>query len=217
MSKRTSKNIKILSIILVVALIASLSWVSFTYYNKYNKLSNVSPEEFQKQRNGKIINTVSKVYALPKDEDPVVALLSDKDTENIKKQYPVLDSAEKGDYLLVYQKSKKAILFRPSSNQVIKEVPVSVSNNLRVKVVGSGSVRSKIEKLLADDKISFSDGGVSKTVINGVTIVDLTGKNTDTAKALAEKLKGQTGSTPEGEDKQTDADIVIYTNQDQQP
>lgn len=213
MAKNSKKSFKIAAAILVLALVVGLSWTTQHYYRKYDKLSGSSPEEFQKEKNKSIIATVAKAYALPKDEDPVVGALNDKDAENIKKQYPVLDSAEKGDYLLVYQKSKKAILYRPSTKQVIKEVPVSLGNNAKLKVYGSETARKDVEKTLSEQKIVYSDGGSSKSALSGVVIVDVSGKNGDAAKALAEKLKGSVGSLPDGEDKPVDTDIAIYVGE----
>ncbi len=193
-----------LTVLVIVGLMGSTGY----FYRKYNNVKNASPETIQEAQNKRIIAEVSKVYALPQGETPVVGKVSDK--EAIKKQYPILDTVENGDYLLIYQEAKKAILYRPSTKQVIKEIPVSVDSGALVSVVGSGSEREAVEKTLTSSNVTFTDGGSANTTISGITVVDVSGKNADNAKALAEKLGGKVGSLPTGEDKPSDTDLVVF-------
>lgn len=208
MAKKSFISTKTVFRVITVLIILGLAGATGFYYKKYNDLKNSSPEKIQEAQNKSIIDEVAKVYALPGDETPVVGKVSDK--EAIKKQYPVLDSVENGDYLLIYQKAKKAVLYRPSTKQVIKEIPVSVEASVKLKVVGSAAERQAVEKTLNDNKITYADGGVAKTAISGVTVVDVSGKNAETAKTLAEKVGGTVGSLPAGEDKPSDADLAIF-------
>lgn len=66
----------------------------------------------------KTISDVGKLYALPKNEKPTLATVKDKEAS--KKQYgSFFDKAENNDISLFYTKAKIAVLYRPSTNQVI--------------------------------------------------------------------------------------------------
>ncbi len=75
----------------------------------------------------KIIAAVGKVYALPKDEKPSVYTVKDKEAS--KKQLGTFfDKAENGDSSLIYTKAKIAILYRPSTNQVINVSSITIDD-----------------------------------------------------------------------------------------
>ena len=61
-------------------------------------------------------NEAAKYTKLPTDEDPVIATVSDK-TKLPHEAF--FANAQDGDKILMYKKNKKAILFRPSTKQVI--------------------------------------------------------------------------------------------------
>ena len=208
MAKRSLISSKSLLRLVNVLVILALAGTTGYFYKKYDNLKNSNPETIQKEQNQQIVDEVGKLYSLPKNETPTIGKVSDKAA--IKKDYPILDDVENGDYLLIYQNAKKAILYRPSTKKVIKEIPVSIQATLKLKVVGSGAARTDAEKLLTDSKITFTDGGNVKTAVTGIIVVDVSGKNPDVAKSLAEKLKGTVGTLPAGEDTPTDADLAVF-------
>lgn len=59
---------------------------------------------------------VSKYTTLPQDEDPVTATVTDK---NVLPHEAFFANAQDGDKILMYKKNKKAILYRPSTKEVI--------------------------------------------------------------------------------------------------
>lgn len=177
------------------------------YYNKYNDLKNSSPDQIQQAQTDSYIAEIGKLYALPANEKPDVATIKDKDA--VKKQYPVLDQAENNDILVIYKEAKLAILYRPSTKQLIKVVPVNVDNGLSIRTVGTETERKATEKLLADGKYSYTTGGSAKTTIVGVTVVDVSGKNAEAAKKLAEVVKGKVGTLPDGEEKPENVDLLV--------
>lgn len=207
MAKRTFLSGKTLFRILNVLVILALAGAAGYYFKKYDNLKNSSPEKIQQEKTDGYIKAVGKLYNLPKDETPTVGKVSDKNA--IKKQYPVLDQVENDDVLIIYQKAKIAILYRPSTNKLIKVIPVSVSESVKIKVIGSDAERAAAEKTLTDNKIPFTDGGSAKTAVTGVTVVDVKGTNGDQAKTLAGLVKGTVGTLPAGEDKPTDVDLLI--------
>lgn len=206
-SKRFMTRKRIFTFINVLLLIG-LAGAAGYFYKQYDDLKSASPSVTQLAQDQEIIDQVAKLYAVPNNEKPTAGKVSDK--EAIKKQYPVLDQVENDDYLLLYEKSAIAILYRPSLKQIIKVVPFSTQSALKLKVVGGGDERTAVETILNENKLPFTDGGALKTVLNGVVVVDVSGKNAEVAKTLADRVKGSVGSVPEGEDTPTDADLVVF-------
>lgn len=177
------------------------------YYDKYNDLKNSSPEQLQQAQTDSYIAAINRLYALPTDEKPDIATVKDK--EALKKQYPFFDQAENDDIVLIYKNAKLAILYRPSSKQLIKVGPVNVESGLSIRTVGNETERKAVEKLLGDSQVSYTSGGNAKTAITGVTVVDVSGKHSEDAKKLAEVVKGKVGSLPAGEEKPDNVDLLV--------
>lgn len=177
------------------------------FFKKYQDTKDASPEQLQQALVDQTISEVGKLYALPANEKPDVATVKDK--EALKKQYPFFDQAENDDVVLIYKEAKLAILYRPATKKLVKVGPVNIENGLSIRTVGSEAERSVVEKLLTDNKLTFTTGGTAKTAVSGVIVVDLKGTNSEQAKKLAEIVKGTVGTLPEGEDKPSDADLLI--------
>lgn len=206
-SKRTLFSKKTGLTLLLVLLIGGLATFGGVYYNKYNDLKSSNPEKLQQAQLDETIRAIGKLYSLPKDEKPDIATVKDK--EALKKQYPFFDQAENDDVVLIYKDAKLAILYRPSTNKLVKVGPVNIESGSSIRVVGSDTERSAIEKVLTDSKLSFTSGGTAKTAISGIIVVDLKGTNAEQAKQLASIVKGSVGTLPEGEDKPNDVDLLI--------
>jgi hypothetical protein len=65
----------------------------------------------------KYIRDIGAVIALPDDETPTLATVSDP---NELKSQPFFANAEVGDIVLVYERAKKAVLWRPSERKLIE-------------------------------------------------------------------------------------------------
>ena len=148
---------------------------------------------------------------MPKDEEPVVAIVSDEET--FKKEYPVFTTAKKGDSLLLYEKASQAILYRESENRVIGTATFAVRKGSAVHIVASGAVQNSTEqtltaKLGADVRISGKSEPIGQYA--ATTVVDLTGQKSDLAKKVAETLGGTVvTSLPAGEKASDGAEIVV--------
>lgn len=206
-SKRSFVNKKIIFIVLYVGVLLGVAGFGGYYFKKYHDLKSSSPEQLQQAQTDQYIDAVSKLYALPKNEKPDIATVKDK--EALKKQYPFFDQAENDDIVLIYKEAKLAILYRPSSKQLIKVGPVNVDSGLSIRTIGSDAERQAVEKTLTDGKLAFTSGGASKTSAIGVTVVDVKGGKTEEAKNLATLLKGKVGTLPAGEDTPTDVDLLV--------
>lgn len=103
--------VKVFALGLVLLVVATLLLIKTLH--KQN-LSNVEV----------IKNKISKHIVLPKDEQPALLTITDKN----KLATPFLKQAENGDKMLVYQTAKKVILYRPSIDRIIDSGPVSIAS-----------------------------------------------------------------------------------------
>ncbi len=83
------------------------------------------PNQASKAEVARIVAEVGKLYDLPKDEEPSVATVSDK--QKLKDQ-PFFAKAENGDVTLIYSNAKLALLYRPTSKQIINVSSVTIQD-----------------------------------------------------------------------------------------
>lgn len=127
--KRKSKRIRTLYI--VCALLAILLVGGGAYgYSQYQKLKNENarlsnPEESAKAEKDKVKKQVEKLVDTPKDEEPIIATVTDVD--KLKSQ-PFYANAQNNDKALFYEKSKRAILYRPATNKIINTSTLEIKN-----------------------------------------------------------------------------------------
>lgn len=103
---------------LLLAVIASAG-AAFYFYQQYKKTSGLQVRE-EIARYEKVI---SSIIELPKDDTPQLATVTDKTK---LQQQPFFAKAENGDKVLIYLKSQKAILFRPSTGKIIEIAPITI-------------------------------------------------------------------------------------------
>ena len=119
------KTMKRLAGILFVALIAIGGWL---YYRKVGlpqaifssnaKLTDIQ----QKALASEYVAQVGKHMLLPLDDQPIVATVDDP-ALLIKQQAFFLGSV-KGDVVLIFPKTQRAILFSPSRNKIVNAGPI---------------------------------------------------------------------------------------------
>ncbi|MGD8373685.1 MAG: hypothetical protein PVI21_02395 [Candidatus Woesebacteria bacterium] len=69
---------------------------------------------------------VSKIYAVPEGEEPTVARIENKDS---LADQVFFAKAQNGDYVLVYEKSKLALLYRQQDGKLINAGPISTESD----------------------------------------------------------------------------------------
>lgn len=89
------------------------------------KTYRTDPGQASKAEVTRIVGEVGKLYDLPKGEEPSVATVNDK--AKLKDQ-PFFAKAENSDVTLIYSKAKLAILYRPSSKQIINVSSVTIQD-----------------------------------------------------------------------------------------
>jgi hypothetical protein len=82
------------------------------------------PAATQAEADAKVAQ-VSKLIALPTDEKPTIATVTD--ASKVKSQL-FFQNAVNGDIVLIYTKAQKAILYRPSENRIIEVGALNINN-----------------------------------------------------------------------------------------
>lgn len=111
---------KYLVIVLFLLLIAAMG----TTYYFYQKTKSNVPENPEKQL-AEVIRMVGKHMVLPEGEVPTMATVSDP--EKLKDQ-PFFMNAKKGDKVLIFSDSRKAILYNPTSDRIVEVAPINTTN-----------------------------------------------------------------------------------------
>ena len=134
-----ARNVSIgINVVLILLLVLSGLWFQFIYRKQRSdmgkKLAEISqelqafktdPNQASKAEANRIVAEVGKLYALPKDEEPSVATVKDKDK---LKDQPFFANAQNNDVTIIYSKAKIAILYRPSTKQIINVSSVSIQD-----------------------------------------------------------------------------------------
>ncbi|HWB39178.1 MAG TPA: hypothetical protein VG604_02940 [Candidatus Saccharimonadales bacterium] len=126
--KKTKRQLKVPSIQLPWAIVIVLVLFSAFMYQQYHEAKTKSQASSSAEVNRQANNTISKVQklaAVPTNEVPTVAPI--KDLSKLKSQ-SFFAHAKVGDVVLVYGKAKEAVLYRPSTNQIVTISNVSVDS-----------------------------------------------------------------------------------------
>lgn len=104
----------------------------FFEVRKNQKNNSFFQQKIQSKFQGKtqsdpaIIRRVSRLMKLPKNECPAITMITDK---NKFRDHPFFKKARNKDRLLVYALSKKIILYRPITNEIIETIPISTKED----------------------------------------------------------------------------------------
>lgn len=175
-----------------------------------------------KEENTKLIAQVGKLIKLPA-ETPSVATVSD--ITKLKDQ-TLFKDAENGDKVLIFNQAKRAIVYRPNTNQIIE-----VGNVVVAPEVSSAPTTEKVTiALLNGTKTAGYAKKVGADLVGKFTTLELKGtgnanseysKNTvyviksnkstdEMAQNIANSLNGEVVTKlPDNEEKPNDADILI--------
>ncbi len=110
------------AVLFIIALIPSIFF--YTRYRNAQKLLQ-NPQALTNKQTKELILEIGKLINLPR-EDATVATVTDK--ERLKDQ-PFFKDAENGDRVLIYSKSRKAILYRPSIHKIIEVSSLAIGTS----------------------------------------------------------------------------------------
>ncbi|MEO8104724.1 MAG: hypothetical protein ABI602_00085 [Candidatus Saccharibacteria bacterium] len=117
--------------LLAIAVVSLALW-SWTLYsdrqNLQEQLATITknPQALVEKQTKDLIARVGLLVQLPQGETPTVAAVND--AAQAKQQSAFFANASNGDKVLMYVKAGKAILYRPSTNKIILEAPLTFNN-----------------------------------------------------------------------------------------
>ena len=116
---------KHMAVVYVVLLIISIS-TSVYYYVQSRKLKTViiKPRMELKKTAQLISDRVENMVSLEFDEEPQIYPITPQSPRN----QSFLEAAKTGDYLLIYFRNKKAILYDPNANIILKVGPLALTS-----------------------------------------------------------------------------------------
>ena len=218
-SVKKRRKLKKLPIIMLVLLIVSIGFGSF-YFIQYQKLNtkykDLSMTDEEKNKN--LVNKISKVYKVPTydEEKPIVWLVKDKDKlSGAKSTQDFFKDAKTSDVVIAYQKANISIIYRESENKIIHTDDynnfVAAANPVNLGIIANNANQQNVEKTLTDKikNINIVSKTEPKSPVSQGVVVDVDGKNAESAKKLAELLGLQVGQLPAGEIAPATATLVI--------
>lgn len=125
----TEKFQKIKKYILPAITAIALCAAVFMYFQLHTLSQN--PQAEAKKEATDLIAEVGKIMVLPQGEIPTIATVSDP---ALLKDQAFFNNAQKGDKVLIYAQSKKAILYSPSMGKIIEVAPLNTGER-KVPVV----------------------------------------------------------------------------------
>lgn len=110
------------AVLLICFLLVGIGVLTYNYIATRNELNRLSRSN-QAVSAQQLTEEISKHLLLP-DERPTLATVSD--TEKLKGQ-EFFKNAENGDKVLIFPKAGRALIYRPSTDQVIEYAKVNLS------------------------------------------------------------------------------------------
>lgn len=108
--------------LLAVFILLAVGAGAFFWLQQHKDVSSAPNKDTNEQTSVRILRKVSKIYALPKNEEPSVAAI--EDSSKLADQN-FFAKAQDGDYLLVYPEAKLALIYREQAGQLINVGPIS--------------------------------------------------------------------------------------------
>lgn len=86
------------------------------------KAANV---EKQVEANAELMKSVGRLMIVP-SEDPIIATINE--AELLRKEQPFYNGVENGDYLIVFPKAQKAIIYSPTKKVIVNSGPFKIDD-----------------------------------------------------------------------------------------
>lgn len=215
-------------------------------YMEYSKtqqelmaLKGGSPEVAEKEK-AELVKKVGMIAELPQEDSPTVATVTD--IESVKDQQ-FFSNAQNGDKVLIYTKSKRAFLYRPSTNKIIEVAPINLSENTNTEVAGASTAKTepelvsvklsmyngtaitdinqtifgKISSEVANYKFELLDNAIAQLSYEETLVVVLNNSFANLGQEIATKLNAKISTLPSGEQAPLgDILIIVGRNSIQQ-
>lgn len=130
-----SKKTIVLFLVVSVLIAVSLGLAGFFAWKYFS--GSPSEEEAAAKTTEKIVNKTSALFELPEEEEPTVAQIQDRSKLEDQKFF---DKAQNGDYLLVYEQARMALIYRESIDKLINVGPVDLPAQAEMPEGSQGAV-----------------------------------------------------------------------------
>ncbi len=229
---KLNKKITIIISISAVAIIILAFIPSYYFYSQYQNLKKNSQEAALEEAR-MLTAKISRLIELPVGEEPVLATVSDK--AKLKDQEFFIRS-ENGDKVLIYEKSRKAYLYRPSTGKLIEVTSLSMNINNGIDqakaseaeqtkiVLRNGTAVSGLTntyeqdvKLALPDALILRRENASVNTYSSSVVIPVNQNARADAQELADSMGIEISNYPAGEIRPNDADIVIIFGYDKAP
>jgi hypothetical protein len=170
-----------------------------------------SPEALSKA-NRNLVAEVAERAVLPQGETPTVTTVVDKDKAN----QSFLANSANGDKVLLYFQAGRAILYRPSTHQVVNIGPLSQPPaRVFLRDGRQGDIPQSFSAKLtgAAGFMVVSQDASSKQDYADTVVVDVAGNRPDVAARVAKLVGGRVSQMPGGESR-PDADVLVIVGSD---
>lgn len=221
-----------LLLLLLVLAIAAFAWSFWSYQSVKQEVAVLKDPQLasklNEQQTAALLEKVGKLLVLPNEKNPVVAVIND--VETLASTQDFYAGASNGNKLIIYQGSRKAIIFDEEKNIVVNVGPIFFNNSdgqttepapatdrisieLRNGTTTAGATLPIRDRLIANYAFNVTKlGKAAKTDYSGYILVD----NTNGSKsAILEALQKELGATvvkesPAGEaDPKTEVLIIV--------
>lgn len=216
------------SVLIIIALLIS-GYFIYSYIIKKPTLTTKSESEI-------IIDQVAKILDLPPDEVPTIATVTDIEKLKSGQNSPFFERAVNGDKVIVYAKSQKAVLYRPSTSKVVDVSQLNTESSPSAEITGAVAeeinsvytytiyngtavtglakkMEGELLKVYPESKI-VKISNAKKTDYRETLLIDISGTPSPDAEKIAKQLGIKTGNLPEGEAVGEESRFLIIVGED---
>lgn len=112
-----NKRMALVSAAILCVVLVAASFFAWKYFTDTSRMN--------RETAARIKDEVARIYELPKDDEPSVAQLNNPSTLEGQEFYK---NAQKGDYILIYEKTQLALIYRDSTKKLVNVDHVQIGN-----------------------------------------------------------------------------------------
>lgn len=124
--KATNKTKKYIGILLALLVIIGGGYLAAQKSETFRSVFGMKPKTDQ-EAVSRYLAQLGKLMVVPKDDTPVLATVEDPDA--LVKQQAFFQGSQKGDVVLIFPKTSRAVLFSPKRNIIVNAGPLIQSQD----------------------------------------------------------------------------------------
>jgi uncharacterized protein YneF (UPF0154 family) len=218
-NREQKKQILIICIILTAIIIVGIGVYYYLQYQHEQALLK-NPLIASQMIQETVVTDVGKLTQLPTDQKPAIAKVTD--ITKLKNQ-PFFQNAKNGDFVLLYSKDRRVILYDPVANKIIESAILPASalatptpmQSLSIAIYNGTTIAGLAKKTqtFLQQKMNnidiVSEANAANQGYKQTLVIDLTGNNPVICSQLASLLGAAVAVLPKGEVKPANTDVLI--------